>query len=226
MSTLLTINVTGNAAQNNNFFFFQKPAIYVGGKQVYSNSLYQRLLQPFGGSGTILTFQANMEYYAAVQEANSAAPPVGNSSGYQSSIQAINLTASGSQASNSTAMTYDPSTKALGLTPATYDSNVQPGAFRIKTAQYNSPPTFFNAGSAVKVNGGIVLSDFVNAQPLDNIDCQPILAYYVAAGTYTQGIVMDFTASSQQAAVCDFTPGYTTANVTYNNNGTWSVNMS
>lgn len=226
MSTLLTINVTNNAAQNNNFFFFQKPAIYVGGQQVYSNSLYQRLLKPFNSSGTILTFQSNVQYYAAVQEASSAAPPVGNSSGYQSSIQAINLTASGSQASNSTTMTYDSSTKALGLTPPTYDSNVQPGAFRINTAQYNSPPTFFNAGSAVMVNGGIVLSNFINAQPQVIIDCQPILTFYVSTGTYTPGTVMNFTQSAQQAALCDFTPGYTTANVTYNNNGTWSVNMS
>ncbi|MCU7244006.1 MAG: hypothetical protein NT917_12850 [Microcystis aeruginosa WS75] len=221
MSTLLTINVTNNAAQDNNFFFFQKPAIYVGGLQVYSNSLYQRLLKPFNSSGTILTFQSNVQYYAAVQEASSAAPPVGSSSGYESSIQAVNLTAPESQAPNCTTMVLP-----LGLTPPTYDSSVEAGAFRIKTAKYNSPPTFYNAGSAVMVNGGIVLSNFINAQPQDNIDCQPILTFYVSTGTYTQGTVMNFTQSAQQAALCDFTGGYTTANVTYNNDGSWTVNMS
>ncbi len=226
MSTLLTINVTNNAADSNNFFFFQKPAIYVGGKQVYSNSLYQRLLLPFNQAGAVLTFQSNVQYYAAVQEASSEAPDVGTASGYQSSIRAINLTASGSQDPNSTTMIYDQSTYALGLTPPTYDSNVQTGAFRIKTTQYNSPPTFFNAGSAVMVNGGVVLSNFINAQPLNNIDCQPILTFYVSTGTYTQGTVMNFTQAAQKAALCDFTPGYQTANVTYNSNGTWTVNMS
>lgn len=221
MSTLLTINVTNNAADSNNFFFFQKPAIYVGGQQIYSNSLYQRLLEPFNEGGTILTFQSNVQYYAAVQEASSAAPPVGSASGYESSIRPINLTASTSTDPNCTTMLLP-----LGLTPPTYDSSVQAGAFRIKMAEYTSPPTFYNAGSAVMVNGGVVLSNFINAQPLNNIDCQPILTFYVSTGTYTQGTVMNFTQAAQKAALCDFTPGYQTANVTYNSNGTWTVNMS
>ncbi len=226
MSTLLTINVTNNAAQSNGFFFFQQPAIYTGGGKVFSNSLYQRQLDTYSSSGTKLTFQVNLQYYAGVQEANSKEPPVGQSSGYQSSSRLISLTNTKNQEPNSTTMTYDQTTKALGLEPPVYQTKVQDGAFRIITAKYDSPPTFFNAGSAVEVNGGIVLSNFVNAQPQNNIDCQPILKYYVSTGNYTPGTVMNFTDSSTKSGVCDFTGGYRTANVEYTSNGGWNVQMS
>jgi hypothetical protein len=226
MSTLLTINVTNNSSQSDSFFFFQKPAIYTGGSAVYSNSIYQRQLKPYSISGTKLTFQSNVQFYAGVQEANTATPPVGASSGFESAIQPIDLTSSGSTAANSTIMTYDSSTKELGLSQPTYQSGVPSGNFRIQTAKYSSPPTFFNAGSAVSVNGGVVLSNFVNALPQTNIDCQPILIFYVAIGNYVAGTVMNFTSSSQTSAVCDFTSGYTTANVTYTNTGDWKVDMS
>jgi hypothetical protein len=48
------------------------------------------------------------------------------------------------------------------------------------------------------------------------------LKYYVALGNYTSGQVMNFTQSSVTAALCDFTTGFTQAQVTLNSNGTWS----
>ncbi|MDI5930157.1 hypothetical protein ELI49_36545 [Rhizobium ruizarguesonis] len=39
MPQLLTINVKNYESQTQNFHFFQQPAIYTGGGQVYSNSL-------------------------------------------------------------------------------------------------------------------------------------------------------------------------------------------
>lgn len=227
MSTLLKINVTNAQPNNNNFFFFQKPAVYIGGQQVYSNSLYKRTLGPASGGGEI-TFMSNLQFYAAVQQTDTATPPVGDDSGYESAIQAIDLAAKNNQPPNhdSAIMSWDSNTQALGLASPTNDPEVQSGAFRITTATYSAPPTFFNAGSATMVNGGVVLSSFVNAQPQTRIDCQPVLQYYVQTGEYRAGTVMNFSESSVDAASCDFTGGYVTANVVYQTNGSWKVVMS
>ena len=56
MATPITINVTNNSPNTQNFFFFQQPAVYVGGATVYSNSLYTQTLLPYSSSGSVLTF--------------------------------------------------------------------------------------------------------------------------------------------------------------------------
>ncbi|BAM90242.1 hypothetical protein S58_42570 [Bradyrhizobium oligotrophicum S58] len=58
---------------------------------------------------------------------------------------------------------------------------------------------------------------------LMDIDCQPVMIFYVQTGEYPAGTVVNFTNASINAAVCDATPGYTTFNVTYNADGSWSV---
>ncbi|MGE7418244.1 hypothetical protein [Methylobacterium tarhaniae] len=217
MSTLLTINVTNNELQAQNLFFFQQPAVYAGGPQVYSNSLYTALLGNSAQTGGILTFQVNLQYYAGVQQATQP-PQEGQTSGYASASQPIDLAPSSGTANDWTTATLNP----LGLSKPTQGSTVQQGAFRISMPSF-TPPALYNVGSAVAANGGIVLSNFVQASPNSNTDCQPILKYYVATGSYTPGTVMNFTQSSQNSALCDFTGGYTVINVTLNNDGTWTV---
>jgi hypothetical protein len=227
MSTLLKIIVYNDTMYQAGFFFFQQPAIYAGGQIVYSNSLYNRALPP-AGSGSSLTFQTNVQFYAAVQEADTSTPSVGQSSGFETASQAIDLAAAGNSPQNhdSTSMTWDQNSAALGLTVPANNPLVQPGAFRITTAQYNPAINPFNAGSAVSVNSNVVLSNFVVAPPLMNIDCQPVLKYYVQTGSYQPGTVMNFSESSVGSASCDFTRGHTQAVVHYKNDGTWDVKMS
>ncbi|EHS53404.1 hypothetical protein PDO_1114 [Rhizobium sp. PDO1-076] len=226
MSTMLTINVKNLEPQTQNFYFFQQPAIYTGGGKVYSNSLFSQSLANFGDSGAILTFQVNLQFYAGIQQSNQP-PQVGSSSGFSSASRAIDLApVAGSSAKPNdatTATVVGPNTT-LGLSPPVNLSGVQEGAFRITTPSFTSPP-YYNVGSAVSVNGGIVLSNFVQANPADNTDCQPILQYYVQTGTYTPGNVMNFTQSSVNAALCDFTGGYATANVTLKADGKWDVKL-
>lgn len=214
MPTLLTINVKNFQPQTQSFFFFQQPAIYTGGAQVYSNSLFAQTLGNFDATGGILTFQVNLQYYAGIQQSNTP-PQVGSSSGYASASRAIDLAPS---PANTTTASVSP----LGLSTPTTGVGVQSGAFRIITPSFTSPP-YFNVGSAISVNGGIVLSNFVQANPLNNTDCQPVLKYYVQTGDYTAGTVMNFTQSSLTAALCDFTGGYTTCNVSLMPNGNWSI---
>ncbi|EAV40327.1 hypothetical protein SIAM614_03573 [Stappia aggregata IAM 12614] len=219
MSTLLTINVKNLENATQGFYFFQQPAIYTGGGQVYSNSLYSQSLGNYAQTGSILTFQVNMQYYAGIQEAHST-PKVGQSSGFSSASRAIDLAPASGTANDWVTASVSP----LGLSQPTSGTGVQPGAFRITTPTY-SPPAIYNVGSAVEVNGGITLSNFVVANPNNNTDCQPILKYYVQTGDYTPGTVMNFTASSVDAAVCDFTGGHSIIDVTLNADGTWNTSI-
>jgi hypothetical protein len=220
VATLLTINVTNESPQTQNMFFFQKPSIYVGGYQVYSNSMYMSALSNYDASGSTLTFQVFLQYYAGVQEQVNP-PDVGQSSGFTSATKAIDLTPDSGQTNNTTTMTLQPS---LGLSPPFYSDAAQKGSFRIQVPSYDPTLKKFNAGSAVNLlNGGVVLSNFVSAQPTTNLDCQPILIFYVQTGTYTPGTVMNFTSSSAKAATCDFTPGYSTYKVTYTKEGQWQT---
>lgn len=221
MSTLITINVKNNTNYVQNFFFFQAPAQYSGGPQVYSNSLYTSALGPYATTGAVLTFQLMLQYYAGVQQ-QTKPPAVGSPSGSTAASQAIGLTpASGGPATNNfTQMSVNP----LGLSVPTPSTAPQPGSFRIATPPYNSSLQNYNAGSAVlNVDSSITLSNFVTAQPQSNIDCQPVLQFYVATGTYTPGTVMNFTQSSQGAALCDATSGFGTFSVVYNPDGSWAV---
>ena len=221
MSTLITINVTNNSVFTQNIFFFQEPARYVGGHEVYSNSLYTNTLQPYDNSGAVSTFSVLLQYYAGVQQ-QVTPPQIGQPSGYESAIRPIDLTpAAGAPTNNTTNMTLTPS---LGLSLPTSSNGPLPGSFRIVTPAFNPGLTPYNAGSAVqRLGGGIILSNFVTAQPSQNIDCQPILKFYVSTGSYLPGTVMDFTNSSATAALCDASTGFTTFNVIYNVDGTWTV---
>ncbi|MBB1093204.1 hypothetical protein HUU61_18180 [Rhodopseudomonas palustris] len=222
MTTTITINVTNNSNSLQNFFFFQQPASYSGGPQVYTNSLYSQALLPYSTSGAVLTFTMILQYYAGVQQ-QVAPPEVGQPSGQLAAIQAINLTsaAGGPQTNNTTNMTVSPS---LGLSVPAWTAGPQSGSFRIVTPTFNPVLANYNAGSAVQsLSGAITLSNFVTAQPTSNLDCQPVIKFYVQTGTYTAGTVMNFTNSSINAAICDATPGFTTFNVTYNIDGTWTV---
>ncbi|WP_009631059.1 hypothetical protein [Synechocystis sp. PCC 7509] len=219
MPTLYTINVTNNSPSSQDFFFFQKPAVYSGGQVVYSNSIYSQTLQPYALSGAVLTFNFLQQYYAGVQ--SQVNPPiVGQASGYTTASQPVDLTTGNTPNNNSTAMTIP-----LGLTPPSYTQGVQPGAYRIVTPQFNPVTNKFNAGLAVKnlQTGSIVLSNFINAEPNKNIDCQPVLIFYVQTGGYQSGTVINFTTSSVGSATCDTTQGLTTFNVSYDVDGSWSI---
>lgn len=218
MSTLLTINIRNAQAADTMFYIFQEPAIYEGGSEVYSNSLWTGFLGNNITTGGSLTFQINMQFYAGIQQAHST-PKVGQSSGFASAIQAIDLATNGQVTKDSTTATLSP----LGLSIPVNEAHVQGGAFRINVPAF-PPPAVYNVGSAVEVVGqGVVMSNFVVARPNNYVDCQPRLKFYVATGEYTPGNVMNFTQASRVAATCDFTGGITELDVLLNNDGTWAV---
>jgi hypothetical protein len=214
--TLYQIVVKNDSPEIQDFFFFQKPAQYTGGTQIYSNSIYNQKLRG-AGSGATLTFTLLQQYFAGAQD-QAKNLIVGQASGSTSVAQEIALTPS---TPNATTMQLDP----LGLTPPTAADGVQPGAFRITTPQFNPATNKYNIGLSVQTaDGGSTLSNFVSAQPGKNTDCQPVVIFYVQTGTYIPGSVINFTQSSVGAALCDATQGVTTFQVVYNANGSWTVN--
>lgn len=219
MSTLLTINVTNRMFTVQSFYFFQQPSLYTGGSRVYSNSLYCQSLGNYDSTGSVLTCQISRQPYACIQQAYQQ-PQVGQSSGFASAYRAIDLAPASGTANDCTTASVSP----LSLSPPTAGPNVQTGAFRIITPTYE-PSSIYNIGSAVQVNGSVVLSNFIIATPASTTDCEPILQFYVQTGSYIPGSVINFTQSSVNAALCDFTGGHSTVNVTLNQDGTWTVQM-
>ncbi|AVI85419.1 hypothetical protein BTW15_03035 [Pseudomonas syringae pv. tomato] len=223
MAILIRINVVNNSQNLQNLYFFQQPAAYTGGPEVYSNSLLSTPILPTAQGGSSYSFLLNLQYYAGAQQ-RTEPPALGQPSGFSSAIQPIDLTtaAGGAATNNATTMQVLP---ALGLSVPANVPAVQAGAFRIKVPTYNPALEQYNGGSAVKIAGGsVVLSNFVTLEPTTNLDCQPILKFYVQTGTYTAGTVMNFTSASIDAALCDATTGFTTFDVSYNADGTWTVN--
>ena len=223
MSSMIKINLvnTGNVPQK--FFFFQTPAQYTGGSDIYSNSIQNVTLSPNGSFASSYTFLINTQFFAGVQQTFSA-PQVGKQSGYLSSIRPINLTPSDPALASGNAVAFSNSESTWGLGAPSADQTTQKGAFRISAPTFDSNVNFINAGSAVQLNdGSIVLSSFTNLLPNQNVDCQPIQQFYVQTGGYTPGTVMNFSAASTTAALCDATTGNNDFNVIYNPDGTWSV---
>ncbi|SNS44431.1 MULTISPECIES: hypothetical protein [unclassified Azospirillum] len=222
MSNIFTINVVNQSSAMQSIYLFQQPSIYTGGVPVYSNSIAESAVAPYSTTGNVVTFMVNAQYYAGAQQAQSRSPMIGQVSGGNIVVQPISLASSGgSSPPDTTKMNTSP----LSLTTPAFTQGVQPGSFRIVTPSYNISE-YFNVGSASYVNGRILMSNFVAAEQLQNIDIQPIQKYYIAIGSFMPGTVIYFTASSVGAAMCDFSHGYATANVTLNSNGSWSVSMS
>lgn len=218
--TKYTILLQNNSLYTQDFFFFQEPAQYTGGAQVYSNSIYSQSLRG-QGSGAQLFFELQVQYYAGVQ--TQPLPPVlGQPSGTTTVIKESNLTpASGPAVDNKFDMLLNP----LGLDGPFDDAGVQKGAFRITSPAFNPLTEHYNAGLGVKSNtAGNVLSNFVNVEPQKNIDVQPIVIFYVQTGAHQAGTVVNFTTSSVGAAKCDTTKGITDFTVTYEADGSWLVN--
>lgn len=220
MSTLIKVIVINETNNDENFYFFQEPAIYQGGKKTYVNAIENKLLRPNKISGSSHEFMVNLQYYAGVQE-QVEPPEVGKSCGQCGAIQKIELTPTDdSKVKNTTQVMFD----GLGLSVPEYTAGVQKGAFRIHSPTFNENTDKYNAGAAIqRKNGSVVLSSFVELKPSSNLDCQPVLKFYVATGAYKAGEVMNFTSSSDSYAVCDATDGYNTFTVRRDSNGNWNV---
>lgn len=218
MSAIYTISLCNNSHKFQSFFFFQKPATYSNGPLVYSNSLYQYRLE----AGATLTFLFQHQPLIGVQ-ARVSPPTVGYTSGYTVACQPVELRGTVQTAAlNTVQMTLEPS---LALSPATHMPLAE-GCCRIRTPIFDSQKQQFNAGVAIRnlITGQSVLSSFVNIQPEQDIECQPMPVFYVQNGEHSSGSVINFATSFLGAAMCDGSAGHTTFHVTFQADGSWTVN--
>ena len=222
MATTYTITVQNKSPNPQGLYFFQKPAIYTGGAEVFSNAIgFENIPGYKGGVIAQVKFILMEQYYAGAQT-QTAPPQVGVAQTSAIAAAEIDITKASGSSDNMTKMSID--NNMLALTPASYDAGGQKGAFRIVTPIFDPNLKKYNVGlAAVMGNGQVVLSNFITAPPNSNVDAQPIVTFYVNTGNYTPGTVINFTSSSVDAAKCDATTGHTDFLVTYEANGTWTV---
>jgi len=224
MSTLYTINVINKMSTAQDFFFFQAPAVYSGDATVYSNSIYSSLLAP-STQGAQLTFEFNQQYYAGVQTADaSSVPTIGQASGSTIAVQPINLVPATCDTATNDLVTMN--VPPLGLTPPSSNSGAVTCNCMITTPTFDANLAQYNAGLAIKSNGGYVLSNYINALPNQNIQCQPVVNFHVTTGSYAAGSVIDFATASTNSALCDFSAGHLAFDVVYTASGAWIVTPS
>lgn len=223
MPEMLILNVKNCQPETQDFYVFREPAIFASGGQVYSNSLFSQSLGNFDATGDLLALLINPQYLAGIQSADGM-PEVGSPSGFALATCPIDFAISSSDSLDWTTAKAIP----LGLTPPVNGSDIQPGAFRITTPSFTAPPCY-NVGLADSVNDAdgvnkeVVLSSFVLADPIDNIDCIPILKYYIQIGSYAPGDVIDFIQASTAACMADFSGGYSVYTISLLANGQWST---
>lgn len=221
MTSYIQIVLTNNSPQTQNFYFFQQPIVYSGNDTVYSNSIKSIALGSNASSGSAYVFLISTGYCAGVQQ-SFALPQPGQISGYTTAIRSIGVApgAGENPTNDSTTMSLSP----LGLSVPISDDSISANFFRIKSPSFDPTLNIYFGGLAVTdVNNITTMSSYVKIEPLQNLDCQPILKFYVQIGSYAAGTVMNFITSSVNAATCDATTGLRTFNISYNANGTWTV---
>ena len=221
MATIYQITVTNNSPSPQTMFFFQQPAKYSGSSTVYSNSLASQQIAAKPSVGTAqIQFTADIQIYAGVQTQST---PIEVSLVNTSSIAEVPIDVASSSNPNAKDMTTMSVDTGLALSAPVTGAGIEDGAFRIVTPTFNPVTTPYNAGLAALAQQNILLSNFVVANPNQNIDVMPQVIFYVATGSYTAGMVIDFDSVSNNAALCDATNGQEDFMVTYNADGTWTV---
>ncbi len=231
-----TITVVNNTLFNQSISFFQAAAIYttLPGKEnltVQVNSLYSEKLAP-ATKGASLNFISHLRFYAGAQEAAAPKPVEGQISAFNSISRLIDISGAideaGKPSPNATTLSVSP----LALSLPVVNPAVTLGAFRITTLSAQDLLTGYNVGLVVAINGTEIMSSYVTVQTQQDIDCAPVLKFYVVVGDYAQGAPIDINRVLSNAAVCDFTSGCSRAFVTLNPvdpsaaQTTWSVKMS
>jgi len=229
MSSFHKIVIQNLSSDTEQFYVFQQPAVIAANgtdQSVTSTSLGTGTLLPYDQSGTELVFKFDVEFLVGAYSNKTTAsltrivlaPLV------QSSLESswpITLTPSteGTEVDNCSNLSPQP----LGLSKPAYQQGVPAGNFGIQVPTYTpSAGVDLFCGTAVKDDkGGITLSSYIIPPPVSSVFCAPIAKYYIKVGTEAAGNIITF--STGNAALCDFTTGFSTCNVSYNADGSFIV---
>jgi hypothetical protein len=223
-TTTYSIIVVNKSPYPQNFFFFEQPAIYTGGPEVFSNSLgYQSMLPYNPSTPQQIQFTLVQQYRAGSQQQTSP-PQIGIAQTSLISQSLVQIAQAGIDKTSldTTAMTIDQNNNPI-LSQATNTQSVQAGAFRIVTPIFQPSQGTYLIGSGGVSNGYLVLSNYIIAQPNTFVDVQPVVKFYISTGSYSAGQTINFSVSSATSALCDATNGKLSFMVTYNSDGTWTT---
>jgi hypothetical protein len=216
------------------FYAFQKQAVFENSGahlEVYSSCLATGPLAPLASSGAQLDFEFDAQNFVGAK-CNVPSPSASRLSALIGRFRAkktisetfaaqpIDLTTAPADTSegNYSALTVTP----LGLSAPTYEDGMKAGFFGVKIPSFSAVtfPGLRCGCASMNRDGSIVLSSAIAPLPSSQLSCAPVATFYVKEGSFRVGEVITY--DINQAAECDFTPGYRVFNVEYNADGTFT----
>lgn len=225
--------IVRNQSQTTQYFYvFQKQAAFpsLTSPSILSSSLGCQSVGNYASSGAQINFGLDMQVYAGALSTGPAVPPsqfialisldaTRSIVSTTTAARPITLTTSSGSPDNSTNLSLNP----LGLSAPIHQSEVPVGGFAMNVPTYTPMPVpeLYCGVAALNNDQAIILSSFVAPPPNVIMSCVPQQIFFVKTGYQPPG--SDVSYDETNAARCDFTTGYTTFNVTYNANGTFSA---
>lgn len=238
MTSQYHIIIQNMSAQTMSFYAFQKQASFTDSgavPSVLSSSLACGSLAPHDSSGAQLGFAFDTQNYVgatcSILPSSTPAPSAmtamaseTSAASEASAVQPINLTTPDPSQSvkNCSTLTISP----LGLATPVYQSGLAAGSFGIEipTFEPESVTDLYCGCATINQDGSIVLSSYIVPLPGGEVGCAPTPYYYVKTGSFPVGEAIPYDTS--QSASCDFSGGYSTFDVQYNSNGSFTITGS
>ncbi|KPF42250.1 hypothetical protein [Rhizobium sp. AAP43] len=227
MPKLLDIVMTNRMPSAQHFYVFQQPAVFATDAPVMATCLFSSELGSLFDTGAVLVCQIQAQIYLSMQVGK---PGSGGPSFSRRMLSAD----AGSNPNNAVEVNILP----MGLKMPYHDPSVLPGCFRILLPDASTPDIglpdispdqalFIGQGQGIDPFGSPILSSFVMAQGMRQIECKPSQRFYVRAGGPRRmpGDVIDFDAEVGAAAECDFSAGARSARVDLEPDGRWTTRM-
>lgn len=227
------IIVRNMSAGTQYFYVFQKQAQFqptVASTDILSSSLGCQSVANYENSGAQIIFGLGAQIYAGAVSTMAPLPPSLEVASFSltnslmlvsetMAAQPIALTTANGSPSNTTNLTINP----LALSKPNYQDATPIGNFTIKIPIYTpaSPPQLYCGVASINSDQTIILSSFIAPTPNTPSNCAPKQIFFVKIGYLPAGSRVTY--SESNAASCDFTSGATTISVTYNANGTFTI---
>lgn len=199
-----TLTVVNNSSNPFNFAVFQKDP-NIGVSNVFSLAWFTKYCYP----KTTAKFKWTIDYNFVWSETGVLVPGV--------VFDATQTPAAGLETNNQIGLDYDPANSAYFFNPPTPITQPPTGILRIKESA-NVPLKQASVGIGMSNSGTFV----VQAQPNLTLNFTPHPQYYVLAGTFTQGQVLDISETTNAPEVA-FPAGVYQMTATLNQDNTWTI---
>ncbi|MEG3938297.1 MULTISPECIES: hypothetical protein [unclassified Microcoleus] len=199
-----TLTVINNSSNPTNIAVFQNDP-EIGAKNVFPLAWFVKFAYP----KTTIKFNWTISYNFCWSETGELAPGV--------VFDATQSPVAGLQEKNQILLDYDPNNQAYFFNPITPETVTPLGILHVKQSA-NVPLKQATVGIGMSGSGTFV----VQAQPNITVNFTPHPKYYVLAGTFTEGQVLDISETTNAPEV-EFGPGVYQMTATLNPDNTWTI---